>query len=222
MIEVEGLTKRYGAVAPGGAPVVVLEDLALRVQRGEFVAVMGSSGSGKSTLLNILGYLERPDAGRYLLDGADHSGDDDDSLSAIRNRRIGFVFQQFPLLERISALRNVMLPLIYTDDDDDDGEERARRALDAVGLSQRALHRPAELSGGEQQRGAIARALVNDPSLILADEPTGSLDARSGAEVLDLLAGLPGQGRTIVMVTHDHAVARRANRVLTLESGRLT
>jgi len=199
----------------------VLRGVTFHVDPGEFVAIMGRSGSGKSTLMNILGFLDRPDGGRYLLEGADRSGADDDTLSEIRNRKIGFVFQQFHLLERASALRNVMLPFLYTTDDVPDAEARARRALDAVGLSDRADHAPAELSGGEQQRAAIARALVNDPPLVLADEPTGNLDSQSATEVLGILAGLREAGRTIVLVTHDAAVATAADRVLTLEDGRI-
>jgi putative ABC transport system ATP-binding protein len=220
MIELEGITKRYEAPSGGSTPLEVLRGVSCRIEKGEFVAIMGQSGSGKSTLLNILGYLERPDSGAYRLDGTDHSTADDDTLSAIRNRKIGFVFQQFPLLDRVSAMRNVMLPLLY-DEDVIDGEARASRALAAVGLSERAHHRPSQLSGGEQQRVAIARALVNDPDVILADEPTGSLDERAGAQVLDILAGLRADGRTVVLVTHDSAVAARAQRTLRLENARL-
>ncbi len=218
MIELDLVTKSY---RDGPAPVDVLRGVTARVASGEFVAIMGASGSGKTTLLNILGYLERPDGGSYRLDGQDLLLADDDTLSAVRNRSIGFVFQHFHLLDRATALRNVMLPLLYGDDDKGDGEARAVRALAAVGLENRALHRPAELSGGEQQRVAIARALVNDPALVLADEPTGNLDAASGAGILDLLEQIKSQGRTIVLVTHDAAVAERADRVLLLESGRL-
>src|SRR3990172_6393527 len=196
MIEVEGLTKSY---RKGSALTEVLKGVSFQAERGEFVAVMGRSGSGKSTLLNILGLLDRPDGGRYRLDGADFSTADDDTLSAARNRKIGFVFQQFHLLERTSALRNVLLPLLYADDDVDDGVERAERALEAVGLGHRGHHPPSELSGGEQQRVATARALINRPALILADEPTGNLDAKSGAEILDLFGGLREAGRAIVL-----------------------
>jgi putative ABC transport system ATP-binding protein len=218
MIETDGLTKSFRV---DGTAVDVLKGVSCRIGRGEFVAITGVSGSGKSTLLNVLGLLERQDGGTYRLDGTDYSRADDDTLSATRNRTVGFVFQQFQLLDHTSALRNVMLPLLYADEDVNDGEGRAFRALDAVGLSERAHHRPSALSGGEQQRVAIARALINDPTLVLADEPTGNLDARSGGEILDILAGLRAAGRTIVLVTHDAAVAARADRVLTLESGRL-
>jgi putative ABC transport system ATP-binding protein len=219
VIEIDELTKTYRTA--GGIGVDVLRGVSCRIQAGDFVAIMGPSGSGKTTLLNILGYLEKPDSGSYRLDGADYSAADDDTLSGVRNRKIGFVFQQFPLLDRVSALRNVMLPLLYRDDDAPDGEARGTRALEAVGLAARAQHRPSELSGGEQQRVGIARALVNDPAVILADEPTGNLDAKSAGEILDILSGLRTGGRTIVLVTHDAAVAERADRVLLLESGRL-
>ncbi|MEX2153456.1 MAG: ABC transporter ATP-binding protein [Gemmatimonadaceae bacterium] len=222
MIELDALTKSYrGAGGGGPAAVHVLKSVSCRIARGDFVAIMGASGSGKSTLLNILGFLERPDGGSYRLEGADLSLADDDVLSSVRNRKIGFVFQLFPLIDHVSALRNVMLPLLYNEDDVPDGSARALRMLESVGLAERAQHRPSELSGGEQQRVAIARALINDPALILADEPTGNLDAKSGGEILDVLQGLRTAGRTIVLVTHDRAVAERADRILLLEDGRL-
>jgi ABC-type lipoprotein export system ATPase subunit len=199
----------------------VLRDVSFTVRPAEFVAIMGASGSGKSTLLNLVGFLDRPDRGTYLFDGVDLSGADDESLSRTRNRRIGFVFQQFHLLERTSAIENVTMPLLYADEDVPDAADRARRALDAVGLGGRAEHAPGELSGGEQQRVAIARALINDPALILADEPTGSLDAKSGAGVLDLLRSFADSGRTIVLVTHEPAIAHRADRILVIEDGRI-
>jgi putative ABC transport system ATP-binding protein len=182
---------------------------------------MGRSGSGKSTLLNILGLLDRQDGGRYALNGTDFSGADDDARSTARSRTVGFVFQQFHLLDRASALRNVTLPLLYTEDDPGDPDRRARTALDAVGLGHRASHLPGELSGGEQQRVAIARALINDPALILADEPTGNLDDDNGRAVLDIFRRLVTDGRTLVLVTHDAAVARHADRVLMLDDGRV-
>lgn len=218
LIVVERLAKSY---RKGLVVTEVLKDIDLSVQRGEFVAVMGASGSGKSTLLNLLGFLDRPDAGSYRFDGADLTRADDATMSSVRNSRIGFVFQQFHLLERTSALDNVMLPLLYTDTDVRDGAARARRALALVGLDHRTAHVPAELSGGEQQRVAIARALVNDPVLVLADEPTGSLDAASGTIVLDLLRSLAGAGRTIILVTHDRSVAERADRILVIADGRI-
>jgi ABC-type lipoprotein export system ATPase subunit len=219
VIEVAGVTRSY---RKGTVVTEVLKGVTFAIRAGEMVAIMGPSGSGKSTLLNILGYLDRPDSGRYRLDGIDLSDADDDTLSSVRNRKIGFVFQQFHLLERASALRNVMLPLLYADDDADDGVARGERALETVGIAHRAHHRPGELSGGEQQRVAIARALINDPAVVLADEPTGNLDARSGAEILDLFGRLHEAGRTIVLVTHDRAVADRADRILLLDDGRVT
>jgi len=218
MIEVEGLTRIY---RKGAQETPVLSGVTFRVRRGEFVVIMGRSGSGKSTLLNILGLLDRPDSGRYLLDGVDFSDADDDARSAARNRKIGFVFQQFHLLERASALRNITLPLLYTEDDPGDPAVRAQRALEAVGLTHRTRHFPGELSGGEQQRVAIARALINDPALILADEPTGNLDEQSGREILDIFRRLVTAGRTVVLVTHDKAVAERADRILVLGDGRI-
>lgn len=219
MIEAHALTRSY---RKGPVSIEALKAVTFDVRQGEFVAIMGRSGSGKSTLLNILGLLDRPDSGSYRLQGVDLSRAGDDEVSAARNRKIGFVFQQFHLLERVSALRNVMLPLLYSDDDVDDGAARAERALEAVDLSHRAGHFPGELSGGEQQRVAIARALINDPALILADEPTGNLDAESSTAILDTLRGLADSGRTIVLVTHDRDVAARADRVLVLEDGRIT
>jgi len=205
----------------GAAETTVLRGAGLDVRRGEFVAITGASGSGKSTLMNLLGLLDQPDAGTYLLDGLDVTRADDDARSTLRSRHIGFVFQQFHLMERSTALENVMLPLLYAADEPADGEARARAALETVGLGHRLTHRPGELSGGEQQRVAIARALINDPSLILADEPTGNLDERSGAELLELLRSLQRSGRTIVLVTHDPSVAAKADRVLVMRDGRL-
>jgi len=219
MIVVDGLTRVY---RKDTFETQVLKGVTFQVRRGEFLVIMGRSGSGKSTLLNILGLLDRPDAGRYLLDGADLSSADDDTRSAARNRKLGFVFQQFHLLERASALRNVTLPLLYAEHDAGDSTERAERALQAVGLAHRARHLPSELSGGEQQRVAIARALINDPAVILADEPTGNLDAQSGQEILDIFRRLVDVGRTLVLVTHDRAVAERADRILVLDDGRIT
>jgi ABC-type lipoprotein export system ATPase subunit len=204
-----------------GVETPVLEGVTFEVRRGEFVAITGASGCGKSTLLNILGLLDQPDAGTYLLDGADVSHADDDARSLLRSRHIGFVFQQFHLMERMSALENVMLPLLYVAEEPPDGAARARAALETVGLGHRLTHRPGELSGGEQQRVAMARALINNPSLLLADEPTGNLDVASGAEVMALLRSLEAGGRTIVLVTHDAALAAQADRVLVLRDGRL-
>ena len=218
MIRVLEVVKSY---AKGAARVDVLTGVTFTVAPGEFVAIMGASGSGKSTLLNLLGFLDRPDAGTYLFEGVDWSDKDDDARSVLRNRKIGFVFQQFHLLDRATALRNVMLPLLYAEGEATDDVARAEGALAAVGLSHRGDHFPGELSGGEQQRAAIARALINAPSLILADEPTGNLDARAGSEILELFAGLRDAGRAIVLVTHDLAAAQRADRILRLDGGRI-
>jgi ABC-type lipoprotein export system ATPase subunit len=218
MIEVRNLTKGYRR---GTVVTEVLKGVSFDVPHGEFVAIMGPSGSGKSTLLNVLGLLDRPDSGNYLIDGTDYSGADDETRSAARNRKIGFVFQQFHLLDRASAVRNVTLPLLYADNSGADGPARAERALDAVGLSHRRNYFPSELSGGEQQRVAIARALINDPPLILADEATGNLDPKSGAEILDIFRRIVGEGRTLVLITHDREVAKRADRILTFGDGRM-
>ncbi len=198
-----------------------LRGVSFEIRPAEFVAITGASGSGKTTLMNILGLLDQPDGGSYLLDGADVSHADDDARSMLRSRHIGFVFQQFNLMERASAIENVMLPLLYVADEPTDGEARARAALETVGLGHRLTHRPGELSGGEQQRVAIARALINDPSLLLADEPTGNLDERNGAEVMALLQSLKTSGRTIVMVTHDPILAAQADRALVMHDGRI-
>jgi len=218
MIEVDDLTRSYRR---GTVETQVLKGVSFRVRRGEFVVIMGRSGSGKSTVLNILGLLDKIDSGRYVLDGTDFSRAGDDERSAARNRKIGFVFQQFHLLERASAVRNVTLPLLYAEDDPGDADERAERALEAVGLSHRARHFPGELSSGEQQRVAIARALINDPALILADEATGNLDAQAGREILDIFRRLRVEGRTIVLITHDTSVALCADRTLVLDDGRI-
>jgi ABC-type lipoprotein export system ATPase subunit len=217
MIELQGIGRTYRR--PGGEPVEALREVSLRIDRGEFVAIVGTSGSGKSTLMNVLGLLDRPDAGRYLLDGRDVSSLDVDRQARTRNQRIGFVFQTFHLLPRTSALENVELPLLYSDRADIAG--LGRRALESVGLADRIDHRPSELSGGQQQRVAIARALVNEPDLLLADEPTGNLDGRSAAEVLEVFETLNRAGRTIVLVTHDPAVAGHCGRVARIEGGRI-
>jgi len=218
MIEVEGLAKTYTS---GPIATPVLTDVSFRVESGELVAVMGASGTGKSTLMNILGCLDTPTGGRYRLAGVDVVELDDDALSRLRNRHIGFVFQQFHLLARASALRNVLLPLIYADDYPADAEGRARRTLAAVGLADRGGYRRGELAGGQQQRVAIARALVTDPSLLLADEPTGNLDRRAGLEILAIFQRLHQEGRTVVIVTHDQEVAEHAQRVIVLADGRV-
>ena len=218
MIELESIGKTYGE---GDTATVVLQGVTFCIEAGEYVAVMGTSGTGKSTLMHILGCLDSPTGGRYQFDGRDVGDLDDLSLSRLRNDKIGFVFQQFHLLGRATALRNVMLPLIYAREYPGDAEERATRALTAVGLEDRMSYRPGELSGGQQQRVAIARALVTDPRVILADEPTGNLDSGSTLEILGIFKRLHGEGRTIILVTHDEEVARNAERILVLEAGKI-
>jgi putative ABC transport system ATP-binding protein len=193
----------------------------LDIAQNEYVAIMGPSGSGKSTLMNILGCLDLPTRGRYVLAGTDVRVLDDTDLAAVRNRLIGFVFQSFNLIPRTSALRNVELPLIYAGVNSRERTERAQEALHLVGLANRAHHKPSELSGGQQQRVAVARAIVTDPAIILADEPTGNLDTGSTREMLDLLDGLHAAGRTIVLITHEADVAARASRVIRLSDGRV-
>ncbi len=218
MIELESIEKTY---VSGGTVTPVLRGISFRVEAGEYVAIMGPSGTGKTTLMNILGLLDEPTAGHYRLEGADVVNLDDEALSHLRNHRIGFVFQQSYLLERATALRNVMLPLIYARRYPPDAQELAARALAAVGLVDRMQYRPNELSAGQQQRVAIARALICDPAVVLADEPTGNLDRASGAEVLAIFQRLHGQGRTLVLVTHDPYVAEHAERMILLADGRV-
>ena len=220
LIDVEGLTKVYGE---GEAAIYALAGVDLSIGRGEFVAIMGPSGSGKSTLMNILGCLDQPTSGRYVLDGSDVSGMSRNELAAVRNRKIGFIFQSFNLLPRFSALANVSLPVMYNMDDvsDDEQHQRAVAALSAVGLEDRLHHRPNQLSGGQQQRVAIARALINDPPLILADEPTGNLDSHSSVEIMEILHGLHARGATIVMVTHERDIAQHAGRIICVRDGKV-
>ena len=217
MIELQSITRTY--TPPGRPAVEALGDVSLRIERGEFVAIVGSSGSGKSTLMSILGLLDRPSGGRYLFGGRDVAGFNARQQARFRNERVGFVFQAFHLLPRTSALDNVELPLLYSDRRDFD--DRGRKALEAVGLADRMDHTPSELSGGQQQRVAIARALVNEPDLLLADEPTGNLDARSALEIMSILRDLNRAGRTIVLVTHDMAMAEHAQRIARIEEGRI-
>ncbi|MDJ0838863.1 MAG: ABC transporter ATP-binding protein [Acidobacteriota bacterium] len=215
MIECRGICKSYER--PGEPRLDVLKSVDLNIEPGEFTAVVGPSGSGKSTLMNILGLLDRPDSGNYLLGGEPVSNLPHARLASLRNKKIGFVFQQFHLLPRTTALENVELPLVYADTDNI--SDRAAQALCRVGLQDRMTHTPAELSGGQQQRVAIARALVNDPEIILADEPTGNLDRESGAGIMALFQELNESGRTIIFITHDAALAARAGRVLTMNEG---
>ncbi|MBE2224398.1 MAG: ABC transporter ATP-binding protein [Anaerolineae bacterium] len=222
MIQTYDLQKIYGM---GDIQVAALAGVDVRIDEGEFVAVMGPSGSGKSTLMNILGCLDRPTNGRYILAGEDVSGLNKAQLAAIRNRRLGFIFQSFNLLSRTSALRNVMLPLVYKRQETlspKEREEKAMAALESVGLADRANHEPNEMSGGQRQRVAIARALVNDPVLLMADEPTGNLDSKTGLEIMELFHELHSRGRTIVMVTHESEIAAETQRTITLYDGKIS
>lgn len=205
----------------GQIKVHALRDVSLQVDRGDLVAIMGSSGSGKSTLMNILGCLDVPTSGRYAIDGVDVRDLDEDDLSDLRNRKIGFVFQSYNLVPRTSALANVELPLSYAGIDRQLRQGRAEQALTAVGMAKRLHHQPSELSGGQQQRVAIARALVTNPTMILADEPTGNLDSRSTQDVLSIFARLNVEGRTVVLITHEPDVAEQAKRVIGLSDGRI-
>jgi putative ABC transport system ATP-binding protein len=221
IIEIVKLTKVYGM---DEVQVRALDEVSLTIRKGEFVAIMGPSGSGKSTLMNILGCLDRPTAGQYILAGEDVSDLDKTQLAIIRNQRIGFIFQSYNLLPQTSALENVVLPLLYNrngKESDAEQADKALTALEAVGLADRVDHKPQELSGGQMQRVAIARALVNDPVLILADEPTGNLDTRSGEEIMTLMSELHAQGSTIVMVTHDDDIAAFAGRIIRLRDGQI-
>lgn len=221
VIEITKLSKTYGE---GDIAVHALKELDLKVERGDFVAIMGPSGSGKSTLMNIIGCLDRATSGLYILDGEDVSRLNRDQLAGVRNRKIGFVFQSYNLLPRLSARKNVMLPMMYNgfqNWSEDQRSERAADLLDLVGLGDRINHLPTELSGGQQQRVAIARALINDPSLILADEPTGNLDTSSSTEIMAIFHRLHQQGATIVMVTHESERAREAQRIVNVLDGKV-
>ncbi|MEO2267306.1 ABC transporter ATP-binding protein [Pseudoalteromonas sp. YIC-656] len=218
MIQVQGLRKSYG---DGESRVDALAGVSLTVKKGEFVAIMGASGSGKSTLMNILGCLDTPTEGTYLLGDETIADVEDERLSSIRNQHIGFIFQTFHLLSRLSALENVILPLRYTDIDAESAKKKGLEMLDKVGLSHRAHHRPNEMSGGQRQRVAIARALVNDPKVIFADEPTGNLDSKTSYEIMALLEELHHQGNTLVMVTHEADIAAYAQRTITMRDGHI-
>jgi putative ABC transport system ATP-binding protein len=220
MIEAKDLTKIYHL---GSVEVPALRGVSFHIETGEVVAIMGQSGSGKSTLMNVLGCLDLPTSGEYYLEGKSIAGMDEDELAVIRNRKIGFIFQQFNLLPRISVRRNAELPLMYNGNKSQkEIEQRAESILEAVGLEDRMNHKPTELSGGQQQRVAIARALINDPALILADEPTGNLDSQTGAEIMRLLLGLNKEhGLTLIIVTHDPAIASQTQRVIHLRDGQI-
>jgi putative ABC transport system ATP-binding protein len=218
MIELVGIRKSF---RQGGNVIRALDGIDLHIKPGEFTAIMGPSGSGKSTLLNVLGALDRPDEGVYRLGGDEVGKLDDDGASDLRNRRIGFVFQSFHLLPRLTVLENVLLPQRYALAADAGAAQRARELLARIGLGERIDHRPGELSGGQLQRAAIARALLNQPALLLADEPTGNLDSRSAQDVMALLAELNASGQTLVMVTHDPAIAAQAQRTIHLRDGRI-
>jgi putative ABC transport system ATP-binding protein len=218
MINIENLTKRY---AMGGEVVRALDGVTFEIAAGELTAVIGPSGSGKSTLMNIIGCLDTPDDGRYMLDGTDVSRLRDNALADIRNRKIGFIFQQFNLIQKLNAFENVELPLIYQGVALQERRQRAREALALVGLENRTEHRPQELSGGQQQRVAIARALVTQPKLLLADEPTGNLDSKSSREIMRLLHDLHGDGNTILVITHNDSIANEMGRTIRILDGKV-
>ena len=218
LIDIRDITKVYQM---GQTQVNALSGVTVGVERGEYVAIMGPSGSGKSTLMNLIGCLDTPTSGSYVLNGREVAAMSDDELAAIRNQEIGFVFQTFNLLPRTSELHQVELPLVYSGLARKERRERAARALDAVGLTDRANHHPSELSGGQRQRVAIARALINDPSILLADEPTGNLDSQTGSEIMALFDQLNSRGNTIVLVTHEEDIAAHARRIVRLLDGKV-
>ncbi|WNQ09191.1 ABC transporter ATP-binding protein [Paenibacillus aurantius] len=218
MIVLDKVTKVYRR---GDQELQVLKELSLSVSEGEFVAIIGPSGSGKSTLMNTIGLLDVPTSGTYTLDGAETSGLSDNQMARLRNEKIGFIFQQFNLLPRLTAIENVELPMIYAGVLKAERRERAARMLEMLGMGERGHHKPSELSGGQQQRVAIARALATSPALILADEPTGALDTRTGTEVLELILELNEKGNTIVLITHDSHIAAHAKRIVTLRDGEI-
>lgn len=218
VIELKDIMKTY---VMGDTVVNALDHVTVNFDVGIFTSIMGPSGSGKSTMMNILGCLDRPTSGHYFLDGKDVAGYDDDEFALTRNQKIGFVFQNFNLLSRISALENVALPLIYAGVNYAERSERARNALQAVGLGNRVDHRPNEMSGGQMQRVAIARALINNPAIIMADEPTGNLDSKSTLEIIDIFKGLNAQGKTIIIVTHEPEIGEMTDRIITMRDGKI-
>lgn len=218
MIDLEHIFKIYEL---GDNKVFALDDVSLHVDKHEFLSIIGPSGSGKSTLMNMLGCLDVPTSGKYILDGEDVSKKSDDELAYIRNNKIGFVFQGFNLIQKLTAIENVELPLIYLDVPAKERRERAKKALESVGLGERIHHNPTELSGGQQQRVAIARALITNPPIILADEPTGNLDSKAGKEVMQIFKDLHEKGNTIILITHDSDVAKQASRVVRIQDGKI-
>ena len=219
LIELKNVVKKYRM---GDTFVRALDGVDLTIERGEYVAIMGPSGSGKSTMMNILGFLDVPDEGEYIFEGKNTEGLNESQLAFIRNRKVGFVFQTFNLLPRETALENVELPMIYASVPRAKRIERAKELLERVGLGHRIHHKPNELSGGERQRVAIARALANDPEIILADEPTGNLDTKTGEEIMGILDELNAAGKTVILVTHDPEIARHSHRIIHLKDGRIT
>ena len=218
IIRMSGISKVYRV---GNEEVNALDGVDLVIRENEYVAIMGPSGSGKSTMMNILGCLDVPTAGHYILNGTDVGRMDDNSLAQVRNREIGFVFQSFNLLPRFTALENVALPLVYSGCSPQEREQRARKALEDVGLGERMQHKPSELSGGQRQRVAVARALINNPSIVLADEPTGNLDTKTSVDIMELLGQLHANGNTIIVVTHEEDIAAYAKRVIRLRDGKI-
>ena len=218
VIRLEDIMKTY---VMGDTILHALNHVHLEVMDGEFLAIMGPSGSGKSTMMNILGCLDRPTSGKYYLDGKEIAGYDDDELAKTRNAKIGFVFQNFNLLPKLTAQANVALPLVYAGIPEDERMERAKKALEAVGLGERLEHKPNEMSGGQRQRVAIARALINNPAIIMADEPTGNLDTKSSYEIMDIFKAMNNEGKTVVMVTHEPDIGEQTKRILVMRDGQL-
>ncbi len=218
VIELKDIMKTYHM---GDSVVHALYHVNLKIEPGEFTSIMGPSGSGKSTMMNILGCLDRPTSGEYFLDGKEIAGYDDDELAHTRNAKIGFVFQNFNLLAKLTAQENVALPLVYAGVDEEERMERAKKALEAVGLGERLEHKPMEMSGGQRQRVAIARALINNPAIIMADEPTGNLDTKSSYEIMDIFKKMNESGKTVVMVTHEPDIAEQTKRILVMRDGQL-
>lgn len=218
VIELKDIVKRY---IMGDSTVYALDHVNVKIEHGEFTSIMGPSGSGKSTMMNILGCLDRPTSGEYYLDGKEIAGYDNDELAHTRNAKIGFVFQNFNLLAKLTAQANVALPLVYAGVSEEERMERAKKALEAVGLGARLDHKPMEMSGGQRQRVAIARALVNNPAIIMADEPTGNLDTKSSYEIMEIFKAMNAAGKTVVMVTHEPDIAEQTKRILVMRDGKL-